>query len=240
MPASIIVAQPEGHAEQLMLLFHGVGSDAQDLVPLGQQLAVAFPRAWIVSVQAREPSDFGHGYQWFSVNGVTEANRAERVALALPSFLETVQHWQNLAHVGVGQTALIGFSQGAIMALESTRDRTPVAGRVVSIAGRFAQLPRAPAAGTTLHFLHGKSDAVMPYGLTVAAAEHLVALGGDVTADVLPFLGHGINVELVELLIERLRGYIPRSLWRAALAADPGSKSGQGRNVLPGSDDSGP
>ena len=240
MPASIIVAQPEGHAEQLMLLFHGLGSDAQDLVPLGQQLAVAFPRAWIVSVQARERSDFGHGYQWFSVNGVSEANRAERVAQALPAFLEAVRHWQGLAQVGVGQTALIGFSQGAIMALESTRDRTPVAGRVVSIAGRFAQLPTTPAAGTTLHFLHGKSDAVMPYGLTVAAAEHLVALGGDVTADVLPFLGHGINAELVELLIERLQGYVPRSLWRAALAADPGHKSAQGRTVLPGSDDSGP
>ena len=240
MPASIIVAQPEGHAEQLMLLFHGVGSDAQDLVPLGQQLAVAFPRAWIVSVQAREPSDFGHGYQWFSVNGVTEANRAERVALALPSFLETVQHWQNLAHVGVGQTALIGFSQGAIMALESTRDRTPVAGRVVSIAGRFAELPRTPAAGTTTHFLHGKNDPVMPYGLTVAAAEHLVALGGDVTADVLPFLGHGINAELVELLIERLQGYVPRGLWRAALAADPERKSSQDRTIVPGSDDSAP
>ena len=240
MPASIIVAQPEGHAEQLLLLFHGVGADAQDLVPLGQQLAGAFPRAWIVSVQAPERSDFGQGYQWFSVNGVTEANRAGRVALALPAFLEVVRHWQNLAHVGVGQTALIGFSQGAIMALESTRDRTPVAGRVVSIAGRFAQLPRERAAGTTLHFLHGKSDTVMPYALTVTAAKHLVALGGDVTADVLPFLGHGINAELVDLLIERLKGYVPRSLWQAALAADPGSKGSQHRTVSRAPDDPGP
>lgn len=126
------------------------------------------------------------------------------------------------------------------MALESTRDRTPIAGRVVSIAGRFAQLPREPASATTLHFLHGKSDPVMPYGLTVAAAEHLVALGGDVTADVLPFLGHGINAELVALLIERLKGYVPRSLWRAALAADPGRKNSQDRTVLQGPDDSGP
>lgn len=240
MPASIIVAQPEGHAEQLLLLFHGVGADAQDLVPLGQQLAAAFPRAWIVSVQAPERSDFGQGYQWFSVNGVTEANRAGRVALALPAFLEVVRHWQNLAHVGVGQTALIGFSQGAIMALESTRDRTPVAGRVVSIAGRFAQLPRERAAGTTLHFLHGKNDTVMPYALTVTAAKHLVALGGEVTADVLPFLGHGINAELVDLLIERLKGYVPRSLWQAALAADPGSKGSQHRTVSRAPDDPGP
>ncbi|MDA8363783.1 MAG: hypothetical protein M0Z84_08190, partial [Gammaproteobacteria bacterium] len=108
------------------------------------------------------------------------------------------------------------------------------------IAGRFAQLPRAAAAGTTLHFLHGKSDVVIPYSLTVAAAEHLVALGGDVTADVLPFLGHGIDAELVELLIARLQGYLPRSVGRTALAADPGSKSGRDRTILQGPDDSGP
>jgi len=67
MLTSITVSRPEGDAQQLMLLFHGVGSDAQDMVPLGEQLAAAFPGAFIVSVQAPERFEFGPGYQWFSV-----------------------------------------------------------------------------------------------------------------------------------------------------------------------------
>jgi len=219
MSESIIVARPEGQAEQLMLLFHGVGSTALDLVPLGRVLAAEFPAAFIVSVAAPAPSEAGGGRQWFSVLGISEENRPERVEAALPVFLATVAHWQKEAGVGTDAVALIGFSQGGIMALESTRDQPAIAGRVVSIAGRFAKLPTTPNTGTTLHLFHGKLDPVIPYGFTVEAAKHLVALGADLTADVIPFVGHQINDEIATLMIERLRGHLPKRAWEAALQA---------------------
>jgi len=136
---------------------------------------------------------------------VTEANRVERVARALPAFVATIQHWQHVAHVGIERTTLIGFSQGAIMALESARAGPCVAGRVVSIAGRFAQLPDTAPKETTVHLFHGQRDAVIPTALTVDAGARLAALGAKVTADVVPDLGHGINATLLTLLIERLQ-----------------------------------
>ncbi len=219
MSDSIIVARPEGPAEQLMLLFHGVGATAEDMVPLGRVLAGEFPAAFIVSVAAPVQSAAFGGREWFSVMDITEENRPARVDAAMPAFVETVAHWQKEAGVGTDAVALIGFSQGGIMALESTRDRPAVAGRVVSIAGRFARLPDAANADTTLHLLHGKLDPVIPYGFTVEAAQHLVEIGADVTADVVPFVGHQINDDLVALLIERLRGHLPRRVWTAALRA---------------------
>src|ERR1700761_5671634 len=184
MSDSIIVARPDGPAQQLMLLFHGVGADAPDLVPLGRVLAAEFPQAFIVSVAAPTPS--GAGREWFSVQGISEDNRAARVEAAMPAFVETVARWQREAGVGLDAVALIGFSQGGIMALESTRDRPAIAGRVVAIAARFAQLPETANAQATLHMFHGKADPVIPYGFTVEAAQHLVAIGADVTGDVLP------------------------------------------------------
>ena len=219
MSESIIVARPEGAALQLMLLFHGVGATAQDLVPLGRVLAAEFPDAFVVSIAAPLPAESGGGRQWFSVHGITEESRPERVAAALPAFAETVARWQKDAGVGTDAVALIGFSQGGIMALESTRDRPALAGRVVSIAGRFAQLPAAPNLATTVHMFHGKADPVIPYGFTVEAAKHLVAIGADVTADVLPHIGHQVNDEIAELLIERLRGHLPKRVWEAAMKA---------------------
>ena len=230
MSDSIVVARPEGQAQQLMLLFHGVGATAQDLVPLGRMLAGEFPQAFIVSVAAPVPSGPDGGRQWFSVLDITEQNRPERVEAALPAFVEAVARWQAEAGVGLDAVALIGFSQGGIMALESTRDRPAIAGRVVSIAGRFAKLPETPNRDTTLHMFHGKLDPVIPYGYTVEAAQHLVTIGADITADVIPHLGHQVNEDLAELLVERLRGHLPRRTWEAAMkAARESEGQGQGQ-----------
>jgi len=219
MSDSVIVARPAGQAQQLMLLFHGVGATALDLVPLGRLLAGEFPEAFIVSVAAPAPSGSGEGRQWFSVLDISEENRAGRVEAALPAFDAAVAHWRKEAGVGRDAVALIGFSQGGIMALESTRDRPAIAGRAISIAGRFARLPETPNPDVTLHMFHGKLDPVIPYGYTVEAAQHLVAIGADITADVIPHLGHQINDDVADLLIERLRGHLPKRTWEAAMKA---------------------
>ena len=217
MSDSIVIARPDGPPGQLMLLLHVVGADPQDLVPLGQRLAREFPSAFIVSIAA--PVQPGGGHAWFAIHAITEENRPERVAAAMPGFVATVRHWQDKAGVGLDAVALVGFSQGAIMALESTRDRPAIAGRVISIAGRFARLPQTPNPETTLHLFHGKLDPVIHYGYTVEAAKHLVSIGADITADVVPFVGHQITDGIVDLMIERLRGHLPKRTWEAAMRA---------------------
>jgi phospholipase/carboxylesterase len=217
MSESIVVARPAGTPGQLMLLFHGVGAGPEDMVPLGRALAREFPAAFVVSVAA--PVAAGGGREWFSTVGIDEANRPARVAAAMPGFVDAVRRWQDEAGVGLDAVALVGFSQGGVMALESTRDRPAIAGRVIAIGARFALLPQAANPGTTLHLFHGKLDPVIPYGFTVEAAQHLLRLGADLTADVVPFLGHQVSDELVDLMIERLRGHLPKRTWDAALRA---------------------
>jgi phospholipase/carboxylesterase len=223
VPEAIIIQQPTGAAAQLVLLFHGVGADAVDMAPLGRRLAKEFPQALVVSLPAPGASDMGAGGQWFPLQGITDENRPDRVEAAMPAFLATIRHWQKVSAVDREGTALVGFSQGAIMALESTRDREALAGRVIAIGGRFARLPEEATGGTTVHLFHGKADPVVSYAHTIAAAERLLALGGDVTADVLPFVGHEINEEVLDLLVERLKGYIPRRRWEEALRDAPGA-----------------
>jgi phospholipase/carboxylesterase len=228
MDEAIVVQQPAGQAKQLMLLSHGVGATPQGLVPLGQRLAAEFPEAFIVSLQSPFASDLGQGYQWFSVRGITEENRPARVAEVMPAFVKVVQAWQARSGVAPEATALIGFSQGAIMSLEATQLSEHVAGRVVALSGRFAALPQLPHAHTTLHMVHGKSDTVMHYGYTVSAAEHLISLGADVTADVIPFLGHEINTEVADTVVERLLGHLPKRHWEEVhRAAETGEGSAE-------------
>jgi phospholipase/carboxylesterase len=189
---------------ELILLFHGVGANAKDLEPLGSFLAQQRPQAWVVSVQAPLATESGRGWQWFSVMGITEANRPGRVVEAMPRFADTVSHWQRAAGANAASTTLIGFSQGAIMALESTQQGPALAGRVVAVAGRFAQTPRLAPAGTVVHLMHGDQDRVMPMALAVDGASALRALGASVTLDAFPGLGHGLDERVARRIGDHL------------------------------------
>ncbi len=180
------------------------------LLPAGRALAAAFPQAAVVSVRAPQRSDLGSGFQWFSVAGITEDSRPARIAAAMPLFEATVQGWQQRTGVAVADTVLVGFSQGAIMALESTQRAAPLSGRVVSLSGRFAHDPRLAPADTTLHFVHGTQDRVIHHGYAEQAAETLALNGANVTVDVVPGLGHQIDAQVLRLLVERLQGQLPR------------------------------
>ncbi|MEQ1684870.1 MAG: esterase [Burkholderiaceae bacterium] len=207
MQDTLIIQQPASKgsaAQELVLLFHGVGSNAHDLEPLGQFLAQRRPHAWVVSVQAPLASEGGRGWQWFSVSCITEANRPARVEEAMPRFVDTVQHWQRQAGAAAASTTLIGFSQGSVMALESTQQGSTLAGRVVAIAGRFAQQPRRAPPHTVVHLLHGDQDGVMPLALAIDAAATLRSLGAEVTLDEFPGLGHGVDVRVLRRIAERL------------------------------------
>lgn len=187
---SIVIARPQQPA-QLVLLFHGVGSSADNLVPLGGAIGQARPDAFVVSVNGPQSSTLGSGREWFSVVGITEENRPERIAKAMPLFREAVAHWQKASSIGPAATVLVGFSQGAIMSLESTQGETelPPAQRVIALAGRFAQPVRRAPAGVKFHLIHGEQDGVVPTKASVEASRELQGAGADVTLDLLPGLG---------------------------------------------------
>ncbi|MBJ7536277.1 esterase [Marinomonas transparens] len=202
--SSIVVQNPTS-ADQLFLLFHGVGATPQSLEPLGKHLAQFFPMAAVISIQAPEECDLGQGFQWFSVQGVTEENRSARITAALPLFENTIQSWQTKFSLSRDETTLIGFSQGAIMSLSSTQtDTETLAHKVISLSGRFAVMPTKAPINTRISFLHGDQDQMIDYRYAEAAYQALNALGADVTFDLIPNLGHTIN----QIEAEKLIGYL--------------------------------
>jgi phospholipase/carboxylesterase len=218
---SIVIQQPAQQAQQLMVLHHGEGDSARHMEPLGRRLAAHFPHAFIVSVQAPyvydaaepQPADADVGGQWYPSQDIDDAQRAAHVAQAVPAFVHNLRYWQTQSGVGPDATAIFGFAQGATMVLEAAQVEPALAARIIVLSSRYAQLPNSAPEKTTLHFIHGKGDTVVHYGHCVAAAERLVGLGGDLTADVIPFLEHEVTDEVMDLVLERLTGHIPKHQW---------------------------
>lgn len=218
-------------APQLMILLHGYGGRGAAMEPLALALRAAFPQAALLAPDAPQAVDGGGaGRQWFSATDLDDARRVERVQSALPTLRDWIRATQDRLGISPPATALVGFSQGAIMALELAQLEDGIAGRVLAFAGRYARLPASAPQLTTFHLLHGGADPVMPAALAREALEHLGARGGDATLDIAQGIGHEIHPALVDSALHRLRTHIPQRTWREALGAASAAASRPGRD----------
>lgn len=219
-----IVQSPAIAPQQLLLLFHGVGDNPISMGEIGRWFAPLFPDALIVSVGGPNPSApaGGPGREWFSVSGVSEENRQSRIDEAMPAFIEQVKYWQRHSGVMPAATALIGFSQGAMMVLESIKAEPGLASRLLAFNGRFASLPHNVPGTVTLHLIHGDEDRIVEATHAVAAYERLLALGGDVTLNLIDGLGHAIDERSMQAALDHLRYTVPKHYFDEALSGKPG------------------
>jgi phospholipase/carboxylesterase len=227
-PETLELLPAAGRPEQWMVLLHGRGQDAASMLPLAHALRQAFPQAALLMPQGFDPYD-GDGEpdparrQWMAGSARDDAGLADRAAAALPRLARWVQDAQQRLGASPQATALAGFSQGALMALELASAHDGLAGRVLAFGGRYASLPARAPQLTTLHFFHGGADAVHPAAHARRALEHLSVLHGDATLDVAEGVGHELHAALIDCALYRLTHHIPHRTWRAALGALPAS-----------------
>jgi phospholipase/carboxylesterase len=197
----------------LIIFLHGVGSRGTDLAALGHHWVGRLPGATFASPDGPEPFDQGGaGRQWFSVSGVTPANRAGRIVAARANFDRVISAAvEEHGFTGrLDRVALAGFSQGSIMALDAVvSGRWPV-GAVLAFAGRLASPePFAPAQGNTrILLVHGTADPVMPFAEATEAERRLSQSGRDVRVQSVAGLGHSISREAADAGVSFLAGVL--------------------------------
>jgi phospholipase/carboxylesterase len=182
--------------KQLVVLCHGLGADAYDLIDLAPTWAEALPDALFASVNAPEEHFSGFGRQWWPVSDrrpeVMEGG-ARRAAGFLNAFLDA-----ELARLGLTDEALalMGFSQGAMTVL-FTGPRRPVAPRAILAFSGALIAPglvaeearnRAPVL-----LVHGEAEGQVPVQRSRDAEAVLKAAGFPVEAHYIAGLGHGID-----------------------------------------------
>ncbi|MGF6852694.1 alpha/beta hydrolase [Paraburkholderia sp. CI3] len=201
-------------ATSLVVLMHGVGSNARDLMPLADIWSEELPGTAFVSLDGTDPFDGGFGgRQWFSLRDVGAANREARVVAAYPALRRVLDaelaHWQ----LSFDRLALVGFSQGSIMALHHVASSVEGAAGVVAYSGRLASPIVSSNRATPLTLVHGENDEVIPVRELESAADAFNSAGYAVDAYVLPGVGHTITADGVALgrdALERALGELSR------------------------------
>jgi phospholipase/carboxylesterase len=188
-----------GPARQLVVLLHGVGADGHDLIGLAPALAKSLPDAAFVAPDGPEPCDMAPtGRQWFSLRDRRPETMLAGVLASAPildAFLDAELERHGLAP---GQLALLGFSQGTMMALHVAPRRTPALAAVLGYSGALvgADLLAAERRSQPPIFLiHGDADQVVPVQALFAAVAGLQAADLTVQWTIRPGLPHGIDPE---------------------------------------------
>jgi phospholipase/carboxylesterase len=210
-----------GHATSLVVLLHGVGSNAADLLPLAEAWVDAMPNTAFASFDGAEAFAGGFGgRQWFSLQDVTEASRVTRVAAGYPALAAMLQaelaFWQlDAEHLG-----LVGFSQGTMMALHHAVVDPGGVAVVVGYSGRLSSTLQGGAAVATstpgrpveslparlppITLLHGTADPVIPIADMERADALLRKAGYTVRSHALAGLTHTISGEGVAIGLKAL------------------------------------
>lgn len=167
--------------KKLIILLHGVGSSGADLEGLGYFFQQVMPEVLFAAPNGSAAFDGGgEGYQWFSLAGITETLRSERIVEARAAFDNIIKGVMAEHDIVVGRdkVILLGFSQGSIMALDALAcDRFPLAG-VVAFSGRLSSpKPYHPCAGAAVLLVHGMADTVIPWTESEATAAALIEAG---------------------------------------------------------------
>ena len=193
-----------GQARRRGVFLHGYGADGNDLIEIGRAWQGMLPDTAFVSAHAPEPCGGAPmGRQWFNL---TFRNPDERwtgcnaAAPALERFLDAELTRRQLPPSAL---ALVGFSQGTMMALHVGLRRAVPPAAIVGYSGIFV-LPNNAAPDVVAKdikskppvlLIHGDQDDLIPAQALFHGAQALAALEVPVEWHLSQGIGHGIDQE---------------------------------------------
>jgi phospholipase/carboxylesterase len=193
-----------GAARQLVVFLHGYGADGNDLIDIGRAWQGLLPQTAFVSPHAPEPCGQAPvGRQWFALTFRDPNERwdgANKAAPVLEQFLDAELKHRNLPPSAL---ALVGFSQGTMMALHVGLRRAVAPFAIVGYSGLLVTPPDGNAekfaaeikSRPPVLLVHGDQDELIPAQALFQATSGLASLEVPVEWHISKGVGHGIDQE---------------------------------------------
>jgi phospholipase/carboxylesterase len=200
--------QPLDKASGAIVLLHGRGASAEDILDLARELDL--PELAYLAPEAA-------GNSWYPYSFLAPIERNEPWLTSALSLLAIAVDRAVRAGVSRNRVALMGFSQGACLATEFVARNAGRYGGLVAFTGgligpegtRFSY--SGDLAGTPCFLGSGDPDPHVPFKRVEESASILSGLGGAVTLRKYPGLPHTVSEDEIHQAKRMLSGSLLRS-----------------------------
>jgi phospholipase/carboxylesterase len=195
------VAAKSGKARQLVVFLHGYGADGADLIEIGRQWRAFLPDADFVAPHAPERCAMTPmGRQWFPLTMRDPNERWQGVISARPTLDAFLDAELEKRGFDERSLALVGFSQGTMMALHTGLRRRVAPRAILGYSGILVLGPDQPGAERPAQnpppatlLVHGEADELIPAEALLVSASTLAEMNVPTQWHLSAGLGHGID-----------------------------------------------
>lgn len=186
-----------GAPRSLVVFLHGYGSNGADLIGLAPYWRDELSDTLFVAPNAPQvcPGAPG-GFQWWPLGSLSPEARAEGVRVSAPALNAFIDDLMAEHGIPASRLALVGFSQGTMMALHVGPRRAEPIAAIVGYSGMLADADALAAEGRTkppVLLVHGDADEVLPVTSLSRAEAALDGLGFEVVSHISRGLGHSLD-----------------------------------------------
>jgi phospholipase/carboxylesterase len=185
-----------GRPKQIVVLLHGYGSNGADLISLAPHWQHALPEALFLAPNAPQRGGVGSGYQWWPLTALTPLALAAGAHSAAPAINAFINRKLTQYELEDRDLALVGFSQGTMMALHVGLRRGAQVAGILGYSGMLtgaADLGHEEITKPPVLLIHGSADPVVPVSALHAAEHALRRVGVNVATHISPGLGHSVD-----------------------------------------------
>ncbi len=204
---------PVATAEVAVVMFHGRGGSASDMLGLARDLARELPREVAAEVAWLAPQANGH--TWYPQRFLAPfADNEPALSSALALGGRVLANLTDGVGLPADRVILLGFSQGACLALELAARRPRRWGGVIGLTGGLIGPPGTvfehPGAldGTPVFLGSGDDDPHVPLWRIEETAAALARMGAAVTHRVYPGLPHVVDPDELAWMRQLLVGVV--------------------------------
>jgi phospholipase/carboxylesterase len=214
------LAPRSARARQLVVILHGFGADGNDLIEIAKVWQPLLPDAAFVAPHAPEPCEQAPTMrQWFALTFRDPDERWVGVNKARPVLERFIDAELARLALPASALALVGFSQGTMMALHVGLRRAVPPAAIVGYSGLLVLPPDGDldsfaaeiSARPPVLLIHGQEDEVIPAQALFQATDVLAALGVPAQWHMSAGIGHSIDPEGMRHGVEFLAGCFGRS-----------------------------
>lgn len=183
--------------KSIVIMLHGLGANGADLIDLARYWENDLPDTVFVSPDAPFPCDMAPvGHQWFSLQDWSVESLLEGAKMAEPVLNDFISKTLEQYGLPDEKLALVGFSQGTMMALYAgPRRKNRIAG-VLGYSGALIGgegLSDAAIHKLPVRLVHGDIDFVVPVQAYQMAKATLELAGFEVSGGITRGLAHSID-----------------------------------------------